>query len=86
MPVMYLLYVVGVFYSDLAAPMVGREIPLPSVGRHMLLAVPVFLLLGKWSAKRPWLDTLIISLGLMLQGVFLVAVMHGNLMGFNAID
>lgn len=84
--VMYLLYLAGVFYADLAAPMIGRTVPFPSVGRHMLLAVPLFLLLGKWSSKRPWLDTLIISLGFMLQGVFLVAVMHGNLTIFNAID
>lgn len=84
--VMYLLYMLGVFYADLAAPMIGREVPFPSVGRHMLLAVPVFLLLGKWSLKRPWLDTLIISVGFALQGVFLVAVMHGNLIIFNAID
>ena len=84
--VMYLLYMFTVFYADLAAPMIGREVPFPSAGRHMLLAIPVFLLLGKWSLKRPWLDTLIISVGFALQGVFLVAVMHGNLISFNAID
>lgn len=84
--VIYLLYILGVFYADLAAPMIGRDIAFPSAGRHMLLAVPIFLLLGKWSLQRPWLDTLILSLGFVLQGVFLVAVMHGNLMHFNAID
>ncbi len=86
MPFTYLLYVLGVFYADLAAPMVGREIPFPSMGRHMLLAIPIFLLLGKWSMRRPWLDTLLLSLGLLLQGALLVAVIHGNLAGFNAID
>jgi hypothetical protein len=86
MPVTYLIYVLGVFYADLAAPLVGWDVPFPSVGRHMLLAVPVFLLLGKWSTGRPWLDTLILWLGLILQGVFLVAVMYGTLTGFNAID
>lgn len=86
MPITYLLYVLGVFYADLAAPMAGRYIPFPSVGRHMLLAVPVFLLLGKWSTRRPWLDTLLVTLGFLLQGVFLVAVIQGNLHAFNAID
>ncbi len=88
MLVTYLLYMLGVFYADLAAPLVGPglHVPFPSVGRHMLLAIPMFLLLGKWSTRRPWLDTLLLCLGLLLQGAFLVAVMRGNLAGYNALD
>lgn len=85
MSVAYLIYVLGVFYADLAVPRVGTTTPFGAMGRHMLLAVPVFLLLGKWSTRRPWLDMLIMSLGIVLQGALLVAVLHGSLIGSDSI-
>lgn len=85
MPLAFTLYMLGLLYLDVSEPIVGHLLPFPSVGRHMLLAVPIFLVLGAWSARRPWLDTLVLAAGFILQGIFFAAFLTGNLAHVNAI-
>jgi len=47
-----------------------------SAGRYLLAAAPLFLLLGQWS-RRPWLDTLLVSAGFLVQGALAVQFLSG---------
>jgi hypothetical protein len=51
---------------------------LMSAGRFLLVAAPAFLLLGRWSARRPWLDLLLVSGGFLLQAVLLTFFLSGG--------
>jgi hypothetical protein len=88
LPVAFTLYMLGMLALEISAPIVYPGVgilPFVSVGRHMLLAVPIFLLLGHWAARRPWLDLLLVAAGFTLQGIFFIAFLHGNAIHVNAI-
>jgi hypothetical protein len=40
-----------------------------SAGRFLVVASPMFLLFGRWTERRPWLDLLIVSGGFLIQAV-----------------
>jgi hypothetical protein len=79
-PVSFTLYLVGVLELCLLAPIVGSQFPdmLAGVGRFLLAAVPIWLDLGRWSARWPWLDYLVVSGGFMIQAVLLAFVLTGG--------
>jgi hypothetical protein len=70
LPTSFVLYMLGVFYTAVASPILPFYDPFASLGRYMLAAFPAFILLGDWASTRPWLNTLIVSTGFMLQSIF----------------
>ncbi len=80
MPFSFSLYTLGLLYLALSSPVPVNPDPdyLMSAGRFLLVAAPIFLLLGRWSARRPWLDLLLVSGGFMLQAVLLTFFLSGG--------
>lgn len=78
-PVALTLYSLGVLYLCLASPIAGAPDILSSDGRYVLTAVPLFLLLARWSERRPWLETLLVSGGLLVQGILALVYLRNGL-------
>ena len=79
LPLMFTLYTFGVIYLSIASPRAAFDDVLVSVGRYLIAAVPVFLLLGRWIERRPWLDALLVTTGLLVQAVLTLAFLHNGL-------
>ncbi len=79
-PFSFTLYMACLLVVSLISPKTDNGIPLAAVGRYLLPAVPVFLLLGRWIRTRPSLDTLIVGGGFALQAVFTVYFLTGGYM------
>lgn len=77
-PLMFTLYTFGVLYLSLASPVVTNNSYVTSDGRYMLAAVPIFLVLGRWTKERPWLDLLLVSGGFLAQAVLALVFLHGG--------
>lgn len=75
-PLMLTLYTLGVLYLSLASPVVTNRGYVVSDGRYMLAAVPVFLILARWTERRPWLDLLLVGGGFLLQAMFALVFLH----------
>jgi hypothetical protein len=78
-PFAYTLYMAGLLYLDTAAPLTIFPDLLNGTTRYLASAIPVFLILGRWSARRSWLETLLICAGMMVQGTVMVAIFQGKL-------
>jgi hypothetical protein len=52
--------------------------PFNGEGRYVMAAVPLFLLLGRWMVRRPWLEMLVVGGGFMLQALFLGFFLRGG--------
>jgi hypothetical protein len=82
MPFAFTLYMAGLLYLSVANPITVSAYPslhlLDSVGRYLFAAVPMFLLLGKWASRRPWLELLLVMGGFMIQAVLLTAFLLGG--------
>jgi hypothetical protein len=70
MPALYTLYMAGLLLLIVASPRPDRLGIFVSAGRYFVAAIPIFLLLGRWAARRPWLDMLLVGGGFMLQAIF----------------
>lgn len=68
-PFAFSLYMLGLVYLSISSPVFRPHQPdiFVSAGRFFVVAIPMFLLLGKWMERRRWLETLIVSGGFMLQ-------------------
>ncbi len=73
LPVAYTLYLLGTLYLCVAAPVIYSQSVFRSSGRYLLVAAPLFLLLARWSGRRPWLEALLMGSGCLLQMVFLTS-------------
>jgi Mannosyltransferase (PIG-V) len=69
-PVAFTLYTAGLLYLSLYAPVRDTPVLIYAAGRFMMAAIPVFLLLGKWTVRRPTLEMFFFSLGFLLQAIF----------------
>jgi hypothetical protein len=78
LPFAFTLYMVGLLYLCVSAPLIGNPDAYGSAGRYLLVAVPLFLLLARWSARRPWLETFLLCAGFILQAVFLASYLTGG--------
>ncbi len=78
LPRMYTWYMAGVLVSAVATPMVSQQLPFAAAGRYLLPAIPVYLLLGSWVIRRPWLDQLIIGGGMAVQAILVVFFLGGG--------
>jgi hypothetical protein len=77
-PVSFTLYMLGLLYVCIASPIPVLQDVYASVGRYLLAAVPIFVLLARWSARRPWLETLLLGTGFMTQALLLAAYLAGR--------
>lgn len=74
LPLAYTLYLAGLIYLTMASPRtapVGNLAYFGSGGRFMLVAVPAFMLLGKWFARFPTLGAVFFYGGTLLQAALL---------------
>lgn len=78
-PVAFTLYSLGVLYLCLASPIVGSMDILSSDGRYVLTAVPLFLVLARWCEGRPWLESLLVTGGLLVQGILALVYLRNGL-------
>ncbi len=77
-PVSFTLYMLGLLYVCIASPITSLQDVYASVGRYLLAAMPIFVLLARWSARRPWLEMLLLSTGFMTQALLLAAYLAGR--------
>ncbi len=80
LPVSFTIYLASALVLSFTSPLATYFDPFASVGRYLIAAFPAFLLLGKWSAERAWLNTLVMSGGWMLQAVFATFFLMGGWM------
>lgn len=71
LPFAYTLYLLGVLVTALSEPIHNGVDMLGAAGRYMLPSVPIFLLLGIWAKRRPWLDEFVVAGGFAMQAVLL---------------
>jgi Mannosyltransferase (PIG-V) len=76
LPFAFTLYMLGLIYVATMSPVVHAPGNYPdmlmSAGRFMTAAAPMFLVLGRWTARYPWLDILVVGGGFMLQALLLI--------------
>lgn len=77
LPVAYTLYMLALLACVVSMPTLGAPDVYRSAGRYLIAAIPMYLLLGRWSRSRPWLDMLISSGGFLLQAVLIIQWLGG---------
>lgn len=80
MPLAFTLYTCGIVYLSVASPIIipGQPDVLISVGRYLVVAAPIFLLLGSWCERRPWLDMLLTSGGFLIQAILALVFLRNG--------
>jgi hypothetical protein len=80
MPVAFTLYTLGLVILVLSNPVSYHPPALQydSFGRYMIPAIPIVLLLGGLADRHPWLQTLLVSGGFMLQAVLAAFFLTGG--------
>jgi hypothetical protein len=78
LPVMYTLYMASTLFLLLSSPAPRYIEVVTSPGRYLLLAIPVFMLFARWMERRPWLESLSINTGFMLQTFFVIYWLNGG--------
>jgi hypothetical protein len=69
-PFSFTLYMLGLLILIVVSPVTWTPDAFVSAGRYLIPAVPIFLLLARWSLHRPGLDILLVG-GFLLQGALL---------------
>ncbi|MEO7003581.1 MAG: hypothetical protein ABI068_17270 [Ktedonobacterales bacterium] len=77
LPLFYTFYMLATIYLLLSTPIPHRPELIPSAGRYLLMAIPIFLLVSRWIRQRPSLEILIIVVGFMLQTLFTMLFISG---------
>ncbi len=79
-PFCFTLYMLGLLQLCITAPVMNGNYPfvLMSTGRFLVVAIPIFLLLGRWIERHQWLDMLLVSGGFMLQAIFTAIYLQGG--------
>lgn len=80
-PFAFTLFNLATIYVAVSQPISGLPDIAPSAARYLLAAVPVFLLLGRWSVRHSWLEQLLIAGGFMLQGVLVTFFLSNGWVG-----
>jgi hypothetical protein len=73
LPVAYTLYMAGLLYLVTAAPVPTLIDLMTGPTRYLAGAIPIFLVLTSWSARRPGLQMSLIAVGMILQGALTIA-------------
>jgi hypothetical protein len=68
-PVAFTLYMVGLIVLAVTSPTIfpGNANIFSSAGRYLIPSAPIFLVLSRWTAKRPALESLLVDGGFLLQ-------------------
>ncbi|HEV2459604.1 MAG TPA: hypothetical protein VGS80_14705 [Ktedonobacterales bacterium] len=79
-PFAFTLYMAGLLYLAVATPVMVSRYPdmFQSAGRFLLAAIPLFLVLGRWTRGRPALDLLLVGGGFLLQAVLAAFFLTGG--------
>lgn len=78
MPLTYTLLVLGLLYMATALPIPELPDLLWGAGRYMAGALPVYLIIARWTSGRPALDSILFGAGLMVQGVLTIALFRSD--------
>jgi mannosyltransferase PIG-V len=79
-PVSFSFYLMGLVLTCLSSPIVDAIFPeaFVSVGRYLLAAIPLYLVVARWMRRYPWLDTLLIGGGFVVQALLMAFVLTGG--------
>jgi hypothetical protein len=77
-PLSYTLWVAGLIAMAAIAPTVTTVDLLWGSSRYLAGALPIFLILGHWTRERPWLGSLLVAGGFILQGTLTIALFQGS--------
>jgi hypothetical protein len=77
-PFLYTLYMAGLIYLATAAPVPSQYDLLWGTGRYLAQAIPIYLIAASQMARRPWLETPVVSGAMLLQGALLIALFQGK--------
>lgn len=78
-PFAFTIYVAGLLYLSTYSPEPTSPVLIDAAGRFMMAAFPVWLILANWAEDRPWLETLIVSTGYVLQTIAAIVFFSGVL-------
>lgn len=78
LPMAFSLYLAGVAYLAVAAPVVQQYELIVSAGRYVLIAFPMFLILSGWLRSRPSLELAWVGGGFALQAILLGVFLRGG--------
>lgn len=77
-PISFTLYMLSVM-ALLVTSVVPLDFdPFNAEGRYLIMSVPIFLLLGRWMGRYPWVNLLVVCLGFMLQALFTAYWLRGG--------
>jgi hypothetical protein len=79
-PFAYSLYSLGAVAVCLATPSLTAIFPdvYVSAGRYMLVTIPFFMIVGRWTRNHLWLETILIQGGWAFQAVMLIFLFNGG--------
>jgi hypothetical protein len=77
-PFSFTLFMAGLLYLSVSAPVPGQSDLIASAGRYLTAAAPAFLAIGRWTRTRPWLDLAVVAGGFLLQAVLLETFLAGG--------
>jgi hypothetical protein len=79
-PFAFTLYMAGLLYLAVATPVLISRYPdmFQSAGRFLLAAIPMFLIMGRWTRGRPALELLLVGGGFLLQAVLATYFLTGG--------
>lgn len=69
LPRAWWLYLVGILLVSITSPCRFGYDPFNAMGRHMMLALPVFFVFGGWMKRRFWLAAVVVATGFAAQVV-----------------
>jgi len=78
MPFAFTLFVLGLAYISVSAPVLKTPELIESTSRFLLAAAPVFLVIGRWTVTRPALGYLWVASGFLVQGGLLTFFFAGR--------
>lgn len=78
MPVAFTLYLAGLLYLCISAPATWTNDVYVSSARYLIPAVPLFMLVARWTRRRPALNLAVVGGGFMLQAMLLTLWLTTN--------
>ena len=77
-PMSFTVFMLLLLATTVAAPIPNYPDVYASAARYLVVAIPVFLVIGRYIARHPALDFFIVGTGFLLQGLFAVHFIEGR--------